>query len=146
MNSLLRSVCSALLMLALTGCAYVEFRRAYEVRPELSVSQRIAVNEVVEHYFTERGLLLKLKYHDYYPEDKYVTVLEIPRKPEEKRRYPTLQISVDSSGRLQLIHTEWFLNEKPNDLVAMSGPDIVELVNNALNIRIELNLVQKGYY
>lgn len=145
MNTLFRSVCSALLVLVLTGCAYVEFRRAYEIHPELSVSQRIAVNEVAEHYFTERGLRLKLKYHDYYPEDKYVTVLEIPRKPEEKRRSPALQISVDSSGRLQLTHSEWFLNEEPSDFVAMSGPDIVERVNKALNIRVELNLVQKGY-
>jgi hypothetical protein len=133
----------------MTGCAYVEYKRVYDIRPVLSISQRLIVSELIENYFLDQGFILKQKYHDHYPDDKYVTVLEVPRSPKDnERREFILSISVNSTGQVKLSHSEYFLQnirEIPADVLAKASTEIIQKVKAVTGIKIELSLSQKSY-
>jgi hypothetical protein len=60
----------------------------------------------------QRGLVLKLKYRDVYPRNVLVSVFEIPRTPDEDRRYPELLVSTTDTGVMQLVQSEYYFESK----------------------------------
>jgi hypothetical protein len=109
------------------------------------------ISKLFEAKLVQRGLLLKTRYHDTYPEDVTVTILEIPRLPEEKRRDPLLIILVKDGSIVQLKHSEWWLNAfsdkyRPKDYVNNISPDLVSAVKSELGLGIEIILTKKEVY
>lgn len=148
MGGLIQKICVTVLLLSLTGCAYVEYLRVYDIRPELAASQRLAVNDVLEHYFLDKGFILKQKYRDYYPVAQYVTVMGIHGKPEDKREEPTLTISVNSTGLVKISYSIYFLQTftaTPDDILAASADEIINKVKSITGVAIELNLSKRSY-
>jgi hypothetical protein len=104
MNVAWRLLAACILAAVLTGCAYVEYRRVYELHPRIAVQQRASVIEAIERYLIDKGLRLKQKYRDLHPQDRFVSALEIPRIPQEKRRHPFLLVIFADDGIVQFIH------------------------------------------
>jgi hypothetical protein len=138
----------------LSGCAYVEYRRVYDIEPRLSIEQRVAVSASIERYFVAVGYVLKQRFRDYHPADMYVSVLEIPREREQKVREPRLFILVKQDGSVQLMHSEWFLNDnpfgeskyKPQDVVSLVREDLIAKVRREVGVSVDVQLSERGYY
>jgi hypothetical protein len=83
--------CSRLLALAacistsggLTGCAYVEYRRTYALSVSVPETERAPLSDALDHFFAQRGLVLKQKYRDLYPRNVLASAFEIPRTRAE---------------------------------------------------------------
>lgn len=144
MSVLSRVLVAWVLAAGLTGCAYVEYRRVYEAHPPFSTTQRASVGEVVERYFIDKGLVLRQRYHDLYPQDLLVSVLEIPRTPGQKRRDPFLFVIVTDGGLLRLVHSEWYLGRPPDDLVADSKPGLLTRIADRVGGSRDLRLAPSG--
>lgn len=131
------------------GCAYVEDARLYTVQPFMPSDKAVQLTSLIEKRLIQKGLLLKSKYHDAYPEDVLVTELEIPRRPEDKRRYPMLIVSLKDSHLVQIRHSEWWLNNfttryKPEDYVKKIIPELRFAAKKELNMDIELVLTEQN--
>lgn len=154
MTSHVLKIAICLSVLLSTGCAYVEYRRIYNVEPSISAEKRTAVGTVVERYFLDKGYVLKQKYHDYHPDDMYVSAFEIPRTTEQKVRHPYLSVLVKQTGIVQIKHSEWFLDtnpfgdskHKPKDLIAAAREDLITRIKNQTGIVVDIQLFEKGYY
>jgi hypothetical protein len=140
MKVVARLLAICVLAAELAGCAYVEYRRVYELHPHVSETQRLTVGEVVERYFLDKGLLLQQKYRDVYPERRLVSALEIPRRPEEKRRHAFLFVVIADGGVLQLIHSEWYLRHTPDDFVAESKRELLTRISGEIGANADLRL------
>ena len=112
----------------------------YELHPHVSETQRLTVGAVVERYFLEKGLLLRQKYRDIYPERRLVSAHEIPRPPEEKRRHAFLFVVIADAGVVQMIHSEWYLRRAPDDLVAESKRELLTRISGELGADADLLL------
>lgn len=145
---------SFLLVTLVAGCAYVEYRRVYNIEPGLSAEQRTSIGAVIEHHFVDRGYVLKQKYRDYYPDEMYVSILEIPKTAGQKVRHPYLLVLVKSAGIVQLKHSEWFLDDspfgesknKPEDVVAVAKEELIAKLKKQLGITVDIQLFGKGPY
>jgi hypothetical protein len=135
------AVAVCILTSGLTGCAYVEYRRKYELSVSVPETERGPLSDTLEHFFVQRGLVLKQKYHDLYPHNVLVSAFEIPRTREEDRRYPVLFVTTSKSGLVQFIQSEWYFNTKPEpeDLVAVAKPELLNAITDT--IRGKPNLV-----
>ena len=154
MRNSLRILTLCVIAAFLSSCAYVEYRRIYDIQPRLSAEQRVAVGDVIERYFSYKGYNLKQKYHDYEPDDAYVTVFQIPRSAEQKVREPYIYILVKKTGVVQLKHLEWFFEDslftesknKPQDLIASVKSDLVIEIKKNVGVTVDIQLSDKGYY
>jgi len=117
-------------MSGLSGCAYVEYRRAYELSVSVPETEREPLSDALDRFFAERGLVLKQKYRDVYPRNVLVSVFEIPRTPEEDRRYPQLLVTTADSGFVQFMQSEYYFDMKhePEDLVALAKPALLKTI------------------
>lgn len=127
----------------LIGCAYVNDSRLYSIQPIMPQDKAQRITKVFETKLERDGLILKTRYHDTYPEDVAVIVLEIPRRPEEKRRDPMLIILVKDGNVVQLRHTEWWLRAfsekyRPEDYINKISPELVSTVKKELGLEIEI--------
>ena len=135
----------------LTGCAYVNDMRLYSIQPLLPEEKTQQISKVIEAKLVQRGLTLKTRYHDTYPEDVAVTILQIPRLPEEKRREPTLTILIKDGKYIQMKHSEYWLKafsekHRPKDVINEVSPDLVSAVKSELGLEIEIILKDKELY
>jgi hypothetical protein len=113
-----------------TGCAYVEYRRTYQLSVSVSRANRESLSGALDRFFTQRGLVLKLKYRDLYPRNELVSEFEIPRTPDEDRRYPQLLVSTTDTGILRFVQSEYYFEAKsqPQDLVGRVKPQLLETI------------------
>lgn len=139
-----------IVVIMLIGCAYVHDSRLYSVNPQTPQEETQKIAQIIEKTLTQKGLILKSKYHDTYPKDVNVSVLEIPRKPEEKRRDPLVIMRIKDHDQLQLEHSEWWLTgtgkSRPNDYINELTSDLKVAVKKALGIDIEFVLTKKDLY
>ena len=136
------------LLLVLVSCAYVNDSRLYSIRPSLSNDQAQQIARVVEAEIVKKGLVLKTKYHDTYPEDIAVSVFEIPRLPDGKRRDPQFIFYIRSGNLIELKHSEWWLNtsERPRDYIKNIAPELISTVKKELGLEIELAILKEDLY
>jgi hypothetical protein len=132
-----------LILPLLIGCAYVNDSRLYSIQPLMPQEKAQQISKVFEKKLESDGLTLKTRYHDTFPEDVAVTALEIPRRPEEKRRYPMLIILVKDGNAIQLKHSEWWLRAfsekyRPEDYINKISPELVSTVKKELGLEIEI--------
>jgi hypothetical protein len=92
--------------------------------------KRESLSEALDRFFAQRGLVLKLKYRDLYPQKELVSVFEIPRTPDEDRRDPVLLVSTTDTGVMQLVQSEYYFESKPEpqDLVEQARPVLLETI------------------
>lgn len=128
----------------LIGCAYARDSHLYSLQPTVPKEKAQKVAGVVETTLVQKGLVLKSRYHDTYPQDIAVTILEIPRRPEEKRRDPMLIILIKSGNVVQLKHSELWLQwafsnrHRPSDYIKDITPELVSAIKNELGLEIEI--------
>ncbi|SRR6266487_4817402 len=154
-NKSKRNFVNALALLTLatlvTGCAYFEYRRVYTIESTLSAEQRTAIGAVIENHFVDSGYTLKRKYHDYHPDDAYVSVLEIPRTSAQKVRDPNLFVLVRTTN-VQLKHSEWYLypmllgdsKNIPDDIVSDAKAELIAKIKKQLGIVVDIKLFEKS--
>jgi hypothetical protein len=110
---------------------YLRYERTYELSISVPEAQRGPLLDRFERTLTLRGLLLKQKYHDHYPENVLVYVFEIRRNTEDQQRRDTLLFVLASDkGLVRFIQSELYLNTEPTpaDVVLQMKPDVLEAV------------------
>jgi hypothetical protein len=147
----IKPVLVSFISLVTVGCAYVNDSRLYTVQPILSEAHADKLATIIEDELKQKGLLLKSKYHDSYPENLRVSVFEIPRKPEDNRRDPLLIVSVKDSRTVQLKHSEWWYSPfsdkyRPTDYIKEIIPDISAAARRTLNLEIQFVLTKADLY
>jgi hypothetical protein len=117
-------------MSGLSGCAYVEYRRTYELSMSVPEAEREPLSDALDRFFAQRGLVLKQKYRDVYPRNVLASVFEIPRTPEEDRRDPQLLVTTADSGSVQFVQSEYYFDpkHKPEDLLALAKPALLKTI------------------
>jgi hypothetical protein len=146
--------CSRLLALAacistsggLTGCAYVEYRRTYALSVSVPETERAPLSDALDHFFAQRGLVLKQKYRDLYPRNVLASAFEIPRTRADDRRDPLLFVTTSDNGLVQLIQSEWYFDTKrePEDLVALAKPELLKAITATIGGKPNLIFDPRG--
>ncbi len=137
-----------LLTWILAGCGYVNDSRVYCIRPSVPQDDGQPIAKVVEARLVQKGLVLKTRFHDTYPADVAVSVLEIPRLPNEKRQDPLLIVYVKNGNIVELEHSEWWLNtsKRPTDYIEESAPELIHAIKTELGLEVELAIVKEKLY
>jgi len=140
--------CILLVLVTIAGCAYVNDSRVYEIRPDFEADQVELLSSEIEKHLIEKGLVLKSRYHDLYPENIYVSVFEIPRTEKEERRDPQLIVLIKNERTVQLKHSEWWYSKKsrPADFIKGISDDIKSLAYKKFDAEIDIRLIQEDLY
>lgn len=137
-----------LLLSTLVSCAYVNDSRLYSIRPSMSNDQAQQIAKVMEAQLVKKGLILKKRFHDTYPEDIAVSIFEIPRLPVEKRYDPLIIFYIKSGNIVELKHSEWWLerSQRPRDYIMNIAPELIAAVKKELGLEIELAIQKEDLY
>ena len=138
-------------LLTVTGCAYVEFSREYEIAGAFDNSEVNDIESFLERFFEEKGLIPIRKYTELYPSNIRYLIYEIPRALNSKRRRPTVIAIISSNKDIHLEHNEWFFSpsskdKHPRDYLASIKDDLEYQMKRSFGKTIKMSFTKKSYY